>query len=215
LGRVESFAFVNARTLLLLFDAIYLLALSAWVGSVLFLTLGVAPLIFKVLGTEPAARFVRALFPRYYAWCATCGAIALAAFVSGPLSVPELRGSRVAIQAGLLLAGTLIMLYGGNSLSPAISAARDAGAAAQERFERLHRRSVRLNVLVLVIGVLLLVGFATRPTPATPGIVEPSPAERARREDEQFQRILDQAHTPVSRPRGQAPAAGGPAGRAR
>ena len=35
-------------------------ALTAWVGSVLFLSFGVAPIIFKVLGAESGARFVRA-----------------------------------------------------------------------------------------------------------------------------------------------------------
>ena len=62
------------------------------------------------------------------------------------------------------------MLYAGNSLTPAINAARDAGPAEHPRFDRLHRRSVRLNGLVLVLGMGLLVAFATRPAPRTSGI---------------------------------------------
>jgi hypothetical protein len=168
--------------LLAFFDAAYLLALTAWVGSILFLTFGIAPVIFPVLGAEAGARFVRALFPRYYAWGATCGAIALPAYIGVPLAYPEYRGPIVAVEALAILACLLIMLYAGNSLTPAINAARDAGPAEHARFERLHRRSVRLNGLVLVIGLALLIAHATRPAPRTSGIQEMTPKERARYE---------------------------------
>ena len=72
------------------------------------------------------------------------------------------------------------MLYGGNSLAPAINKARDAGPTGLERFEQLHRRAVGLNVLVMVVGLSLLVGFAIRPAPRTSGIIEMTPAERVR-----------------------------------
>jgi hypothetical protein len=171
---------VTARFLLGLFDSVYLIALAAWVGSLLFFSFGVAPILFKVLGAEAGGRFVRALFPRYYLWGAIAGAIALPAYLGVPLSFPEFRGPHVAVEALGIVAGTLIMLYGGNSLAPAISAARDAGPAGQARFDRLHRRSVRLNALVMVLGLALLVAFANRPKPRTAGIVEMTPVERAR-----------------------------------
>src|SRR4051794_30398599 len=47
---------VSARALMVVFDTVYLVALTAWVGSVLFLSFGVAPLIFRVLEPGPAAR---------------------------------------------------------------------------------------------------------------------------------------------------------------
>jgi uncharacterized membrane protein len=166
--------------LLVFFDAAYVLALTAWVGSILFFSFGVAPMIFKVLGAEAGGRFVRALFPRYYAWGAISGAIALPSFLGVPLSFPEYRGPMVAVQALLILAGILIMLYAGNTLTPAINAARDAGPAGHPRFERLHRRSVRLNGLVLVLGLGLLIAHSARPAPRTSGILEMTPAERAR-----------------------------------
>ncbi len=169
-----------ARFLLLVFDSAYVLALAAWVGSILFFSFGVAPVIFSVLGEQAGGKFVRALFPRYYLWGAVAGSIALPAYVAVPLCYQEYRGPLVAVQALAILAGILIMLYGGNSLTPAINQARDAGAAEKERFERLHRRAVRLNALVLAIGLGLLTAFATRPAPRTSGIVELTPAERAR-----------------------------------
>ena len=51
-----------ARFLLGIFDSAYLLALTAWVGSILFFSFGVAPLIFTALGAENGGKFVRACF---------------------------------------------------------------------------------------------------------------------------------------------------------
>lgn len=172
---------MSAASLMVVFDAIYLVALTAWVGSILFFSFGVAPIIFNVLGAEAGAKFVRALFPRYYLWGAVSGAVALPSAVAVPLAFPELRGPWVGVQALAILAATLVMLYAGNVLTPAINAARDEGEAGRERFARLHRRSVRLNGLVLVVGLGLLVVFAARPRPRTGGIVEPTPRQRAER----------------------------------
>jgi uncharacterized membrane protein len=156
------------------------------VGSVLFFSFILAPMIVQVLSPEAAAKFVRALFPRYYTWGAIAGAIALPAYLGVPLSFQELRGPLVAVQSLMILAGTLLMLYAANSLTPAINAARDAGPAEKPQLERLHRRSMRLNGVVLVLGVVLLIAFATRREPKTAGIVEPTPLERVRSAYEQI-----------------------------
>ncbi|RUL86921.1 DUF4149 domain-containing protein [Tautonia sociabilis] len=172
---------MDARTLLTLFDAIFLLALAAWLGALLFFSFGVAPIIFQVLEAAQAARFVRTLFPRYYAWGATSATIALAAFTSGVLVYPEFRGPGALAQIVLLLGGVLGNLYCGNVLTPRINAARDAGPEQSSRFDRLHRRSVRINALMLLSSAVLVVAHACRPDPTGPGVSEPSPAERARR----------------------------------
>ncbi|MBV8075405.1 MAG: DUF4149 domain-containing protein [Planctomycetaceae bacterium] len=171
---------MTAPMLRLVFDSAYVLALTAWVGSLLFFSFGVAPIIFPVLGAEAGGKFVRALFPRYYAWGAISGAIALPSYVAVPLCFPEYRGPRVAVEALTILASILIMLYAGNTLTPAINAARDAGPSEQRRFDRLHRRAVRLNGVVLALGAGLLIGFATRPAPRTSGIIERGPGEVSR-----------------------------------
>jgi hypothetical protein len=168
---------VTPRLLLPMFDAVYLLALASWVGSVLFFSFGVAPVIFRVLGKESGGRFVRALFPRYYAWGVVSGAIALPALASVPLAFPEYRGPWIGLQAGLILAGVLIFLYCGNSLTPAINAARDEGPDGAERFDRLHKRSVQLNAVALLLGVVLLSAHAARRPPVTRGIRELTPQE--------------------------------------
>ena len=160
---------MNSRLLLAIFDSVYVIALSAWVGAILFFSFGVAPIIFRVLGAEAAARFVRALFPRYYAWGVGATAIALPSLICGPLAYPELRGASIGVQAMLIVIGLLIMLYCGNSLTPAINAARDAGSEQAPKFDRLHKRSVQLNGVALLLGLILLAGFAIRRPVGTSG----------------------------------------------
>lgn len=174
---------MSARFLLAIFDSAYVLALASWVGSTLFFLFGLGPDLFRFPDAEAGPRFARAVFPRYYTWGAVSGAIALPAYLGVPLSYEEYRGPVVALQAGLILAGTLIMLYGANSLTPALGAAQDAA-----RIERLCRRSVWLNSAALFLGVILLVAFATRPAPKTTGIIEPTPLERARAQYEELRR---------------------------
>ena len=196
-----------ARFLLGVFDSAYLLALTAWVGSILFFSFGVAPMIFTALGAESGGKFVRALFPRYYAWGAICGAIALPASVAAPLSYPEYRGPAVGIQSLVIVACIMVMLYAGNSLTPAINAARDAGLEGRARFERLHRRSIWLNMIVLIAGIGLLIVFANRPAPKTSGISELPPGDRARF-DAELGQVIEQVETKYGFRRGQAAAGG-------
>jgi hypothetical protein len=181
---------MTGRSLLFLFDSAYVLALAAWVGSILFFSFGVAPLVFSELGEQTGGKFVRVLFPRYYLWGAICGAVALPAYVAGPLCFHEYRGPMVGVSALVILAGILITMYGGNSLTPAINQARDQGPAGQDRFRRLRRRAVWLNALVLAIGIGLLIAFAARPGPKTAGIVEMTPIERARY-DAAVERVIE------------------------
>lgn len=191
---------MSARFLLAIFDSAYVLALACWVGSTLFFAFGVDPLAWRVLGAEAGGRLARALLPRYYTWGVVSGAIALPAYLGVPLSFDEYRGPMVALQAGLILAGTLIMLYGANSLVPAMDAARAGGPEQAPRLERLRRRSVVLNAVALLLGVVLLLALVNRPAPRTTGIVEPTPLERARAQYERLRR------NELSRPK--APAAG-------
>src|SRR5262249_35040305 len=144
------------------------------------------------------------------AWGVLAGASALPAYLGGPLSFPELRGPWVAVEALAILAGILILLYAGNTLTPALNAARDAGPAAHGRLARLHRRWVGLQGVVLVLGVGLLTAFAVRPATRTSGLEEMTPVER-QRYDERILQVIDD----LEAGRGARPESGKPAGRDR
>ncbi len=58
----------------------------------------------------------------------------------------------LAAAASLMLVLECVSLW----LVPRINTARDAGKAGIARFERLHRISVALTVVILVIGVIVL-----------------------------------------------------------
>jgi hypothetical protein len=122
---------------------------SATIGAMLFFGAIVAPTAFRTLGEQGAGPFVRALFPKYYlVFAMTSAAGAVAAFAAGaPVS---------AIGLLLVAAG---FLYGYGLLMPAINKARDSGLTAD--FDRLHRRSVRLNLLQLAVLIGVLAGIPT------------------------------------------------------
>ncbi len=118
---------MSARFLMALFDSIYVIALAAWIGSALFLSLGLIPLIVKQLGPEPAEKLVRALLPRYCVWGAICGALALSSMVAVPLCYPEYRGVKVGVQALAIISCILITLYVGNSKTSVRNEPRGTG----------------------------------------------------------------------------------------
>ena len=175
---------VSASVLKVLFDWVYLVALSAWVGSQLLVSILVGPWVFRSQDAGAGSKVVHELLPRYCQWCATAAAVALPAMVAVPLCYPELRRPSVGVHALLIIAAVLLMLHLGNSLAPALCAAKEGGAESHARWQRLAWRAVLLNSLVLMIGLGLLFAFAARPLPRTSGIVEPTPRERARLEFE-------------------------------
>ncbi len=172
--------YLTASHLLTLFDSVYLAALAVWIGGAIFFTFALGPVLFKAVGAESARALVRAVYPRYYSGGAISGAVALASFVAGPLCFQEYRRAMVAVQALAIICVTLLMLYGGNALTPAICTEGRDGALNAAQIEHLRRREVSLNVLVLLVGLSLMVAHVARPAPTTSGIIELTPRERAR-----------------------------------
>lgn len=130
----------------------FAMALAAvCLGAMLFFSAGVAPVIFRVLDEQAGGRFVRALFPVYYAACGATAALA-SLFAIGTWAGWVL----IAVAAGFVWLRQRLM--------PAINRARDrqleGDADAGRRFDRLHRLSVLVNAvqlvaLIVVIGVLV------------------------------------------------------------
>lgn len=135
-------------------NGLLLLALGIWLGSIIFFSFVVAPVLFRVLSPSDAGKVVRAVFPVYYLIGMGCGVVAvltLWGLTSGPGWAPATLW-----QVGLLLVMVLINLYARQSLMPRINAARDAGQMQQQQFDRLHRQSVILNGVVLLLGLIVM-----------------------------------------------------------
>lgn len=126
-------------------DSAFLLwVVGVLAGSMLFFGVVVAPLVFRVLPADAAGSFLRAFFPSYYLWglVVMIAAAVLAAFVD-PVSLI------------LCVLVAVLFAYTRQSLMPKINEARDASLAgnaeASIRFERLHRLSVIINAMQLLV----------------------------------------------------------------
>jgi len=140
---------------------------SLWLGAMAFFAFIVAPAAFGTLEREQAGRLVSAVFPRYYAFSAGLGVIAVMACLARPIATGW-RG-RDWLPLGLAVAMLGLTLYAWMVILPAAHAARQAarqvGAATSAetgRFARLHRISSLLNGLVMIAGAMLLVTEVVR-----------------------------------------------------
>ncbi|WP_372501512.1 DUF4149 domain-containing protein [Tistrella mobilis] len=128
--------------------ALYLSAVM--LGAMVFFSGIVAPTVFTTLDPQPAARLIRRIFPRYYLLIILTGFVTALAAAFAARWLPALLFTLVAALG-------LIARHG---ILPAVNRARDAelagDLAAGRRFARLHRASVILNVVQLVIAA---VGF--------------------------------------------------------
>ncbi|MCX7824099.1 MAG: DUF4149 domain-containing protein [Verrucomicrobiae bacterium] len=148
---------------------IFLLSWGLWVGAIAFFSFFAAPTAFGALEVEHAGRFMRALFPRYYMLGLICGVITL---LSGGALIAArcwpLKGG--AIVLSMLFGMMVIVLWARQRLLPRMNSLREEANRARKdhddesrgevlvRWQRLHRLSVRLNLLVLLLG--LAAGFS-------------------------------------------------------
>lgn len=125
------------------------LAIAATAGALLFFCACVLPMASLRLDADVAGRFVRALFPACYGFCAG-GSVVAAILCAGAAPAA----------AALSLAACLAFLFARQVLLPAIDAARDAAMAdtgSARRFRHLHRAGLAISALQVV---LLLMAFA-------------------------------------------------------
>jgi hypothetical protein len=152
------------------FQFLLLLALSLWVGSMAFFSAVVAPGIFAALDRPAAGKLLAHLFPMYYRAGALCGGVALAVLLLLFLFDSGSRAQRFLqlLLVLIMLGGTL---YAGWLLEPRIHELRGERTSApsklqrdeaERRFQKLHARSVQLNLGVLVLGVAGLGTLAVR-----------------------------------------------------
>ena len=138
------------------------LSLGTWVGSILFLSLVVAPGAFATLGSrELAGRMVGMALARMHMLGLMAGLLYLLSRVALAKSLSALA-SRPALLVVAMLALTLVSQY---AASPRMAQLRaemgSVDAVPREHplrveFHRLHRVSVLLEVVVLLAGLAAL-----------------------------------------------------------
>ncbi len=138
-----------------LMNFIYLLSLVFWIGSIIFFSFFVAPVVFKTLEREKAGEIVGIIFPRYYMIGYVCGVLILVAFL---LKSPE---SLMWCAWGIMMAGTACAGLGVNPKAKTLKeqmkgSSEDEKPALEARFKTLHSMSVKLNAVVLFAGIWLL-----------------------------------------------------------
>ncbi len=129
---------------------IFLLAAGVWTGTIVFQSAVVTPTVFTGLDETQARVFLRTLFPRFFRLGLVCGIV-----MATVLAVIAVSGAASNTLTAMAVLTAIMLIFGAISLAlvPLINAARDAGPPGAARFKALHRLSVILTVLVLMLGV--------------------------------------------------------------
>ena len=135
-------------------DTILLTATGMWLGAMVFFAAVVAPTVFGTLEPVEAGRMIRRVFPKYYLFGLVCITVALLA----SLTRPNWWTAAFALLLG-------ITAYARQILMPRINTARDAMLEKHEEhspaFTRLHKLSVQLNALEMLVCAVLMYAMAS------------------------------------------------------
>jgi hypothetical protein len=138
-----------------LINFIYLLSLVCWIGSIIFFSFFVAPIVFKILEQKKAGEVIGIIFPRYYMIGYVSGVLVLMALLlNGPAGLKWCAWGIMMVGtaiAGLVVNPKAKTLKERLKDSPAIEK-----SALEVRFKTLHSLSVKLNAMVLFAGLWLL-----------------------------------------------------------
>ncbi|MEQ8405154.1 MAG: DUF4149 domain-containing protein [Oceanicaulis sp.] len=130
-------------------EIIALYTAAGLLGAMAFFPTAVAPVVFRALPPDAAGRFLRALFPAYYAYVITMSGVCCFALL--------LIANSWAVAAGAIALSTLALR---TVLVPRINAWRDADlegeTGAKEKFDAGHRASVIANVVQMALAAALL-----------------------------------------------------------
>ncbi|MEM9784829.1 MAG: DUF4149 domain-containing protein [Pseudomonadota bacterium] len=134
-------------------DILALYALTLAFGGMVFFSGVFSPLVFVKLPAETAGPFIRQVFPWYFAAvAATLGAAGLGLLLAGEV-----------MWGGLLVAMALAGVVNREVLMPRINQLRDrqlkGDAAAGQAFDRLHKASVAINLVQMIVAGAALTAF--------------------------------------------------------
>ena len=171
---------------------LYLLTLTAWIGSIIFFSFIIAPTVFKTLKPEDAATLIRRIFSHYYLLGIISSATAILclgyllydrSFAKWPailslLLVAAMGATDTFLRQGLMPHMNSLRDRRANAATttpaqpPAptiirgtapstdthipLSAQQPPAPTLDHEWQSLHRLSVRLNILILLSGLVLL-----------------------------------------------------------
>lgn len=164
---------------------LHLTGLVVWIGGIVFFSFVTAPTLFGVLPRDVAGRVTAAIFPRYYLLGITAGLLALVSSAVGGFLRPRSWTRLLTGELLLLLLMLVLTLYAWKGILPEAARLRialHASGAGQEstapvtadheamaaRFQVLHRRSVAVNGITLLLGAGALLDVALRLREAGP-----------------------------------------------
>lgn len=158
---------------MLVFNAVYTLALACWLGGATLFTFVLTPKLFAALSRDMAGMIVGLLFPGYFRWGLACGTVALLCKLAG-------RGRFSLVCIGILTVMLLLTATQAFVIEPRAAAikeqiasfdttAKDAPARAQ--FRKLHGLSMAANLAVIAGGVVLLLLASLPGAGSTPASV--------------------------------------------
>jgi Domain of unknown function (DUF4149) len=138
------------------------LSLGTWVGAILFFSAIMAPAAFSLFTTQQAGSLVSITLGRLHLAGMVCGVIYLFITAVGARSATALlRPASLLVLAMIVLTFLSQFWVTGNMEALRAQAggpleALPAGSALRASFDRLHLLSVRLEVGVLIAGLLAL-----------------------------------------------------------
>jgi len=142
---------------LALVKILFQLALGLWVGAIVFVSFVVAPAVFRALPSETAGLVMGQIFPLYYGFTVAVGIVALGSALLLRRKVGGTGAWKVVV--AMLVVMLAATTYAGSVVTPKARALRPAlhqtpvDPEIRAQFDRLHRRAVQLNGLVLLLGV--------------------------------------------------------------
>jgi hypothetical protein len=129
---------------------LFVTSVGLWAGAGIFFSLVVLPTLFIHMESADAGRIAALLFPAYYAFGIGTGVLSLLAAAM----LARSREPALAVVLALACQG-----YATASIRPKMHELRGMPTGVEE-FQRLHRLSVRLNSVVLVVSGGLLLASA-------------------------------------------------------
>ena len=141
---------------------LYSFILALWVGGIFIFTFLVTPIIFQSYGRDTAGEIVGKLFPYYFPYNLFISIIALIVFVLFLMARGRLESKITMI---FLIAAVLTNLFVTFKLYPDIKRIKQqittfetesVDSPMRNKFRKLHRASMILNIMLLIDGTVLL-----------------------------------------------------------